>query len=240
MPLVARKFLAMSLPLLSKIHSLFEEAEDALKLYERISLSNLAPALNELRYAGHHILAAEAAEDDAVRDSHVRRAVGHCERAKYDAKEATVISLLECIAELRDLGVSAHDMRAFIPDWDVRIEAASAARSKLERAGKVKDACNDGEFDESIATLMDFRDRILAAESQVLALRNRREEEARQIEEANQAEKARAEDEAAIARERKEDRRYVASMILSAVGIVLGVLGLAFTIYGIVLTIRAG
>ena len=78
MPLVARKFLAMSLPLLSKIHSLFEEAEDALKLYERISLSNLAPALNELRYAGHHILAAEAAEDDAVRDSHARRAVGHC------------------------------------------------------------------------------------------------------------------------------------------------------------------
>ena len=42
----------------NKIKQLFDEAEDALKKYERISLTSLAPALNELRYAGHHLIAA--------------------------------------------------------------------------------------------------------------------------------------------------------------------------------------
>lgn len=51
--------------------------------------------------------------------------------------------------------------------------------------------------------------------------------------------KARAEEAAIIARERKDDRRYVASMVLSVAGIVLGVFGLAASIYGIILTIKA-
>ena len=46
----------MILPLSRKIKTLYDEAECALKLYERITLTNLAPALNELRYAGHHVL----------------------------------------------------------------------------------------------------------------------------------------------------------------------------------------
>lgn len=49
----------MILPRSSKIKVLFDEAEDALKRYERINLSNLVPAVNELRYAGHHLLWAE-------------------------------------------------------------------------------------------------------------------------------------------------------------------------------------
>ena len=222
----------------SKIKVLYEDAENALKRYERITLSNLAPALNELRYAGHHVLEADAATDDESRKSHETRAIGHCERAKLDAKEATIISLLECVADLRSLGIAADEMREFIPDWNALVDEASAARSLLERIGNAKGADDDMEVDAAIAKLMDFRDRIIAAESSVLALRNHREEEARKIEEYNLAEKARAEDEANVARERKDDRRYVASIILSAVGIVLGIFGLAASIYGIILTLK--
>ena len=224
----------------SDIKALYVEAEAALKRYERISLSNLAPALNELRYAGHHVLAAGSAGDEEEVAQHLTRAKAHCERAKYDATEATIISLLECVADLRDMGISADEMRQFIPDWNALIDDASAARALLERTGNVKEAGDDAEVESAIERLMTFRERILAAESDVLSLRNRREEEARKIEEYNLAEKARAEDEANVARERKDDRRFVASTILSIAGIVLGVFGLAASVYGIVLTLRAG
>ena len=224
----------------SDIKKLYENAENALKRYERISLSNLAPALNELRYAGHHLLEAEGAANDEDRAQHLTRAAAHCERAEYDAKEATIISLLECVADLRALGISADEMRQFIPDWDALIDDASAARALLERTGNVKDVGDDAEVESAIERLMTFRERILAAESGVLSLRNRREEENRKIEEYNLAEKARAEDEANIARERKDDRRYVSSMILSVAGVVLGVFGLVASVYGIILTLKAG
>ena len=131
-------------------------------------------------------------------------------------------------------------MRQFIPDWDALIDDASAARALLERTGNVKDVGDDVEVESAIERLMTFRERILAAESGVLSLRNRREEENRKIEEYNLSEKARAEDEANIARERKDDRRYVSSMILSVAGVVLGVFGLVASVYGIILTRKAG
>ncbi len=59
------------------------------------------------------------------------------------------------------------------------------------------------------------------------------------IEEYNLAEKARVENEANIEKERKDDRRYVLSIILSLMGIVLGALGLAAAILGIILTLKA-
>ena len=114
-----------------------------------------------------------------------------------------------------------------------------AARTILERAGIVKEVDNTGEFDAAISKLMDFRDRILAAESNMFSLRKQKDEEIRRIEEYNLAEKARAEDEANQAKERKEDRRYVASMILSGAGIVLGIFGLVASVYGIILTCQA-
>jgi len=214
----------------SKIKSLYDEAEKALKLYERVTLSNLAPALNELRYAGHHLLEALNATDDEAREMHENRAIGHCERAKFDAKEATVISLLECIADLRSLGISADEMRAFILEWDSLIDEASAARALLERQGNIKDSDTEEQLDMAIQKLLDFRDRILVVEADVISLRNKREEEARKIEEFNLLEKARAENEANWVRERKEDRRYVFSVILAVISIALAVLGIVLTL----------
>ena len=228
----------MILPPSNKIKSLFDEAESALKRYERISLSNLAPAINELRYAGHHLLEAENATREDDRMTHEAQAIDHCVRAKMDAKEATIVSLLECVADLRSRDVSADDMRMFIPDWDRFIDEALKARSLLERSGIwEKDNCH--EFDEAIDKLMDFRDRIIETEPKVRSLLIQREKEARDIEEFNMAEKARVENEMNIAQERKDDRRYVTSIILSLMGIVLGFFGLAASIFGIAVTLKS-
>ncbi len=67
----------------NKIASLFNEAEVALKQYERINLLNLLPAVNELRYAGRHLLEAENAISEEDREKHEAQAIDHCERAKW-------------------------------------------------------------------------------------------------------------------------------------------------------------
>ncbi len=51
----------MTSPRIIEIKKLFADAESAIKLYERIGLDNVVAAVNELRYAGEHILAAETA-----------------------------------------------------------------------------------------------------------------------------------------------------------------------------------
>ena len=147
----------------NKIASLFNEAEVALKQYERINLLNLLPAVNELRYAGRHLLEAENAISEEEREKHEAQAIDHCERAKWDAKEATIISLLEFIAELRSRDISPDDMRMYIPEWDKFIDDASKARSLLERAG-IHDSVNAPDVDDVIEKLLDFRDRIIEAE----------------------------------------------------------------------------
>ena len=49
----------MTSPSVEEVRSLYSKAEAAIKLYERIGLDNLTIPLNELRYAGQHILRAE-------------------------------------------------------------------------------------------------------------------------------------------------------------------------------------
>ncbi len=233
-----RRFFTMILVHSNKIASLFNEAEVALKQYERINLLNLLPAVNELRYAGRHLLEAENAISEEEREKHEAQAIDHCERAKWDAKEATIISLLDFIAELRSRDISPDDMRMYIPEWDKFIDDASKARSLLERAG-IHDSVNAPDVDDAIEKLLDFRDRIIEAEPKVLSLLEQRKKKAYEIEEYNLAEKARVENEKNIERERQDDRRYVTSMILSLMGIVLGFLGVAASIFGILITIKS-
>lgn len=90
----------------------FAEAEVRLKRTEITSRKTPSAVINELRYAGCHLLRAvcpavlvpdEAEEDqdhDSVHssntsDTEVRRAIDHCKRAKYDAIEFDTIVCLE-------------------------------------------------------------------------------------------------------------------------------------------------
>ena len=47
-------------PQIKEVEKRYAEAETALKSYERITLTNLAPAINQLRYAGYHLLRASS------------------------------------------------------------------------------------------------------------------------------------------------------------------------------------
>lgn len=84
---------------LKQIRELFDEAESALKFIERYHDEGLiAPSVNELRYAGYHVLRACTSDDDDDRNDQLARAAKHCKRATYDAFEVGILNHLENIA----------------------------------------------------------------------------------------------------------------------------------------------
>ena len=93
---------------INEVRSCYAKAENELKRYERITLTNLAPAINQLRYAGHHLLKATNEKDERLRDLNVMAAKRHSERALCDVREATVMFLLDELG-----GDRPHEMPIF-------------------------------------------------------------------------------------------------------------------------------
>jgi len=120
---------------LEAIRAAFQEAENSLRDCERLSFETAVPSINELRYAGKHLLDAITAETDAVRDEHLTKAERHCFRAKFDAKESIIITLLEFLADFQDEGYSRTEIERFLPDWERHLADACAAQKVLETCG---------------------------------------------------------------------------------------------------------
>lgn len=72
------------------LRSAYKEAEDAIHSLgiEGEGVDTLA--INELRYAGYHLLKSLTASGDTERDEELRRAESHCERALYEAHDAAI------------------------------------------------------------------------------------------------------------------------------------------------------
>lgn len=115
------------------LHATYKEAEDAIHLLGIEENGVDVPAINELRYAGRHILNGLVAESDAEREDQLLRAKRHCQRALYDAYDGAIYYRLQCFQEFE------HDYRLVsvpkvIPEF-VSIKAqVTAARKFLEDA----------------------------------------------------------------------------------------------------------
>ena len=65
--------------------------------------SAVIPALNELRYAGHHVLQSIGPDGKVTDDDGpLQKAYGHCERALYEASEAGIMVAARAILSFRN------------------------------------------------------------------------------------------------------------------------------------------
>ena len=80
------------------LKKLFDGAEKFAKEVELFQSDLSIPAINELRYAGHHLLKAPAGEDKAAFQEEVLKAKGHCQRSMYEASESGITYSLALIA----------------------------------------------------------------------------------------------------------------------------------------------
>ena len=229
----------MTSPRIADIRALYSDAEESIKRYERIGLDNLVPAINELRYAGQHLLASATAKDEAERDKHLLRAERHCERARYDARECTIVALLEGIATIRSLDFTDGELASVVPGWREILSSACQAQTFITRAGNVKNA-GTAELDAAIDSLIDANETLRKCEPSIMGLRKKKLDEIDAERQAEEDRRVHAQEEAQRDERTKEDRRYARSLLLAWMGIVIGVLGLAATIYGIIIALHTG
>lgn len=94
----------------------FRAAESALKRFERIGAKTLLSSINQLRYAACHYIDGEYAEsEDDARES-LTKAVNHCQRAEYDAVDASIVMLGKSITTFNGKYAIASVLKA-VPDY---------------------------------------------------------------------------------------------------------------------------
>lgn len=125
--------MSLPTPTFADLKKLFDDAEAALKHAEHGPVKLVFPAINELRYAGRHIVEALAAgTDDAKRDRELHKAQKHCKRALYDVFEAEFMFA----SDWYDLFRSAHtdvQLSAIIPDYvQIQFELKNALKGFRE------------------------------------------------------------------------------------------------------------
>lgn len=106
---------------------LFRLAEMKIKLVENLNQELSIPAINELRYAGHHMAEYLAGGDNS--NEQLSKAENHCKRAIYDAVEAGVTHQLEIIAQFQD-DFRMLIIREIIPEYP-EIQKKVIAAQKL-------------------------------------------------------------------------------------------------------------
>lgn len=77
-----------------KIKTLFAKAEAICKRVESDPEHEggvVIPAINQLRYAGQHLIAACSSDDAKIQNEELNKAENHCQRAVYDAAEAACL-----------------------------------------------------------------------------------------------------------------------------------------------------
>ena len=97
-------------PEITEVRDTYALAERILKLTETLSDSVIVPTINELRYAGFHVLKAVTEEDSDVAGRHLFKAKDHCERAVYDAASSGLVEITGTIkrfqAQYRDIAIA--------------------------------------------------------------------------------------------------------------------------------------
>jgi hypothetical protein len=113
---------------------LYLAAQRALKELERMNLEGiLAPALNELRYAGSHFVQAIQKHDQAEeRSVHLREAEQHCRRALYDIAEDGILLRLEDFKAFEDDYRKVKFPDGWLDDWTEMRKLANRANKFIQ------------------------------------------------------------------------------------------------------------
>ncbi len=88
------------------LKDLFKLAEQYAKEVEMLRSEVQIPAINELRYAGYHILNA-IDDEETVSEVELLKARSHCHRAMYEAVES---GIMFCLDEIKDFQEKHSDV----------------------------------------------------------------------------------------------------------------------------------
>ena len=125
-----------------QIQQLYDEAERFIKEVETGESAVAFPAINELRYAGHHLLKALTSKSPEGSQAELNDVKDHCHRAMYEASEAGIGYLLGLFAifeaDYKDIIVTDT-----VPDYlEIRALRTTAAnelsKGRIDRTSPVE------------------------------------------------------------------------------------------------------
>ena len=114
-----------------RIRDLYNEAEVDLKSYGREDNRLFVPGVNQLRYAGQHLVRALGAADEQAARSNLDAAERHAQRALYDINDAAIQYHLAGITRIRTQYFV--NLNAIVPNYQEVVNAVRSARKNLER-----------------------------------------------------------------------------------------------------------
>lgn len=75
------------------------------------------PAVNQLRYAGFHLVKADSLESNGDKENNLNKAINHCQRAYFDTKEAMLLEQLGVFEEFRSEFGSSPNLNSIYPEF---------------------------------------------------------------------------------------------------------------------------
>ena len=148
---------------IEEVTKFYTFAESRLKENELLHGEIRIVVINELRYAGSHIIKSLSCNDDIEKENQLESAIKHCKRAIYDSYEISILNLLESIKsiisenrskllkydrdelqEIEDLMCSAREKYNFSKlkhtdskdNFDIWFQEYDSAISELENVSK--------------------------------------------------------------------------------------------------------
>ncbi|CAB5499157.1 hypothetical protein [Bathymodiolus thermophilus thioautotrophic gill symbiont] len=122
---------------LKTLLNLFEQAEVKIKNVEQITSEGvLIPSINQLRYAGHHIVRSLLSDDKEELQAERSSAINHVKRAIYDIDEALLIYYIDSAVNFKekynDSGFTTEIIDNY-PEKLVRLDEANTSIQQLRK-----------------------------------------------------------------------------------------------------------
>lgn len=135
-------------PRIVEVRRLYTTADEMAREVGELRSEVQIPAINELRYAGFHIL--EAIDDEGAVDVEVLgKAKNHCQRAMYEAAEAGIMFCVEEIKSFR------HEYRDLVVSEVIADYHQKLARTQQAVDHIVKGRSERASVEEHVAFYMD-------------------------------------------------------------------------------------
>lgn len=80
---------------ITRVNEWYVETEKLIRVIGNLFTVPLSQAINQLRYAGHHILRCNLTDDEKAKKQNIIEAFKHCKRAYYDALDFYIYKLAE-------------------------------------------------------------------------------------------------------------------------------------------------
>ena len=149
---------------LQRLLDLFEQAETKIKNAELITSEGvLIPSINELRYAGHHIVRSLLSDDEKELQAERVKAINHVKRAIYDIDESLLIYYIESAANFKEKYNDSGFTTEVVTDYPEKLAMLDEANKSIQQLREDNNNYQDREqFYQKLNPYLDKLSKIVA------------------------------------------------------------------------------